>query len=373
MEKIKLSPLELDPSCPIRRTMPRPANMRQPDYEDEFDFLTIFYDCFRSVDQTWCILLGPPFLNLESIVLPALPTLFRCHPSSDVLVRHLDACAELWLRTVESSIELPPGVFRQDKIIIQPNQCDLFNGRRVLITKSKDNDLRWIYDWVHFFARKHGSDAVLLYDNASTKYEISEIHATISSIPGIEVAVVVPWPYKFGPIGSKSFFPGQQGARGKVIEFGEWDSTFCQYGILQHARHRFLSLAEAVVNADVDELILTKNSASVFELVSRSYTGYLQYLGHWIETATETNSKSCRHFDFVYSKAQADVTRPKWTDCAKSVPVKRAVACPSVSRMQPDALSARCQLDIFARSPRGGNIHAANWSGRSASTSETMS
>ena len=311
--------------------MPRPANLRQPDYEDKFDFLTIFYDCFESVNSRWSIFLGPPFLNLEPTVLTALPNAFGCRSSSDVLLRHARPCAQLWLRTVQSRADLPLRVFRQSEITIQPNHCDLFRDRNVLLTKSKDNDLRWIHDWVHFFARKHGSDAVLFYDNASTKYEISEIYETISSIPGVEVVVVVEWPYKFGPVGSESF-NGPQGL--------PWNSTYSQLGILEHARHRFLALADTVVNADVDELVLTKNSVSIFELVRRSLTGYLEYSGHWIESVTETTNKEHRHFDFVYRSATpAELAKPKWTIAPRRSPPQSQWLVHQVSGMQPDALS----------------------------------
>src|SRR5271170_4495482 len=141
MEAINLSPLELDPSNQIRRTMPRPQHLRQPDYEDKYDFLTVFYDCFESVDASWRIFVGPPLLNLEQFVLPALPAAFRCRSSANVSSRHLVASNQLWLRTAESQAALPPGLFRQDHISTQPNQCDLFRGRKVLLTKSKDNDL----------------------------------------------------------------------------------------------------------------------------------------------------------------------------------------------------------------------------------------
>jgi hypothetical protein len=339
VEKIKLSPLELDPSGPIRRTMPRPANLRQPDYADHFDFLTVFYDCFASVDAGWCILLGPAFMNLEQIVLPTIPTVFRCDSPSEVVLHHSKPCAQLWLRTTANRAELPPSVFRQNEIAIQPNECHLFRDRKVLITKSKDNDLCWIRDWVHFFARKHGTDAVLFYDNASTKYEIPKIHETISSIPGIEVAAVVDWPYKFGPVGSESFH-GPQGL--------PWDSTYSQLGILEHARHRFLALAEAVVNADVDELVLTKSNASVFELLSRSHTGYLEYPGHWIESATESTRADRRHFDFVYrSAAPVELAKPKWTMAPRRCPPHSQWLVHAVRGMQSDALASEVSYRHF--------------------------
>ena len=51
MKNISLSHLELHPANPIRRTMPRPPHLRQPDYEQKFDFKTVFYDCFRSAGR----------------------------------------------------------------------------------------------------------------------------------------------------------------------------------------------------------------------------------------------------------------------------------------------------------------------------------
>ena len=143
--------------------------------------------------------------------------------------------------------------------------------------------------------------------------------------------MVVRWPYQFGPVGSESFH-GPQGL--------PWDSNYSQFGILEHARHRFLSLAEAVVNADVDELVLTKDNSSVFELVRRSDTGYLEYPGYWIESATESTSKDRRHFDFAHrSVAPAELAAPKWTLMPSRCSLQSLWFVHEVSGMQSDALS----------------------------------
>jgi hypothetical protein len=329
MDKIQLSSLELDPSSPFRRAMPRPAHLRQSTYEDEFDFRTIFYDCFASADGTWRIFLGPPLLNLEPIVLPTVPNTFRCRSSSDVLLKDNVWTSQLWLRTGKNQADLSPGTFRQSELTIQPNHFDLFRDRRVLLTLSKDNDLQWIRDWVLFFARKHGADAVLFYDNASTKYEISTIQETISSIHGIQATAVVHWPFKYGP----------QGWSGSPAL--PWDSNFSQYGVLEHARHRFLSLAEAVVNADVDELVITRDGTSVFDLVNKSCTGYLQYGGHWIEGAKDSSdANGYRHSDFVYRFAvPTEITSKKWAIAPRWCPPYSFWRVHEVSGMQPDMSS----------------------------------
>jgi hypothetical protein len=349
---INLSPLELHPAKPIRRAMPRPPHLRQPDYEENFDFMTVFYDCFRSVDASWCVLIGPPLINLEPVVIPALPKLFRCQSTLDVrLISHVpgksgrNPSTQLWLRTTQSRVALLSDAFRQSEIAVQPNHCDLFMDRKVLLTQSKNNELYWIGDWVRFFARSHGCDAVLFYDNGSTKYELSEIYETISSTPGIKVAVVVRWPYRRGPGGSE-----MRGLGGSERVDGPptpWDSTYSQPGILEHARYRFLARAQAVVNADVDELVLTKDKVSLFELLSGSSTGYLRYPGYWIEGATTSAGRYPRHSDFCYRSTNVVESPPKWT-VAPGRCSPRATWLPHrITGMDCDALSSLVSFRHF--------------------------
>ena len=345
MKNISLTHLELHPGNPIRRTMPRLPHLRQPDYEQKFDFKTVFYDCFRSVDASWCVLLGPPLINLEPVVIPDLPNLLRCQSSLDVrLISHMpgksreNPSTQLWLRTTKSRADLPNDVFRQSEIVVQPNHCDIFLDRKVLLTLSKNNELSWIGDWVHFFARRHGCDAVLFYDNASTKYEISAIHETISSIPGIEVVIVVNWPYMYGPQGSD-----RDAGPPKL----PWDSAYSQPGVLEHARHRFLRLARAVVNADVDELVITTDKVSLFELTCCSKTGYLKYPGYWIESATKSTGKFPRHFDFVYRSADLVKSPSKWTVAPRRCPTHATWLPHRISGMECDALSSLVSFRHF--------------------------
>ncbi len=312
MKLIELSPLELDPRHSVRREMPRPPDLRAADYEEKFDDLTIFYDCFRSADGADWVFVGPPLFNLQPVVASVLKRLVHPAPSIDEDLSSLTRgdnrlnLSLLWLRTSASNIDLSGAVFRQRRLSVQPNHADLFHGRRVLLTQSKNNELAWIHDWAYFFARHHGCNAVLVYDNASTKYDTLAVHDAIASVPGIEVAVVVHWPFKYGPTGSERDL-GLQGI--------PWDSNFLQLGMLEHARHRFLSSAEAVANADIDELVLTSDKNSVFDLAGRSKSGYLQYRGFWIESATNSVKKGVRrHVDFYYrSKAPSDSLLWKWT------------------------------------------------------------
>ena len=85
-------------------------------------------------------------------------------------------------------------------------------------------------------------------------------------MPGVAAAAVVDWPYPYG-----------------VPDGRRWDSDYCQYGVLEHARHRFLAEAQAVVNSDIDEFPVTVGGQALFDIVLHSGTGYLNYGGQWVE------------------------------------------------------------------------------------------
>src|SRR5262245_12444661 len=128
MMRIELSPLELDSSAPLRRTIPRSPEHRQPGYEIDFDFLTVFYDCFASVDDCWFVCVGPPLYDLEGIIFPALDSALFGNAMSQALVERLDRHVRLRFPAVKNPIKLPCGIFRQEKIPFQPNFCELFKG-----------------------------------------------------------------------------------------------------------------------------------------------------------------------------------------------------------------------------------------------------
>ena len=352
MKNIALSPLELKPKANIRRTMPRAPELRPANYEEEFDSLTVFYDCFVSADGAWRVLLGPPLLNLESGVLSSFPGLFGCESSTQVRLISPPPTAmhnlssQLWLKSTQDSVDVDATSFHQGHIVVQPNESQLFSGRKVLLTLSKDNEIRWIRDWVTFFARRHEYDAVLFYDNASSSYDASDIYDAVSSIPGIEATAVVHWPYKYGPQGTDAFHDRLREGSGPPPL--PWDSTYCQPGMLEHARHRFLSSAEAVINADIDELVLTKDSEPLFDLVRRSGTGYLSYPGHWVESATATGAENHRHFDFCHrAKEPASGFMWKWVVTPRRCPTEAKWLPHKVSRMKADPLSSSVSYRHF--------------------------
>jgi SAM-dependent methyltransferase len=181
----------------------------------------------------------------------------------------------------------------------------LYAGKRVLYTLSKDNDLRWIIDWIRFHVRNHGANAVLLYDNASTKYSGEELERSLrQAFPQLEVNVVQ-WPYKYGPQG--------------LSRDSGWDSDFCQAGAFHDARFRFLDRASSVLNCDIDELVVSSNGGSIFEATEKARNGCLVFGGHWLSNAIDErrdklNSWSdVRHSYFKYAeRSTSDPCPNKW-------------------------------------------------------------
>jgi hypothetical protein len=98
----------------------------------------------------------------------------------------------------------------------------------------------------------------------------------------------VPWPFKYGP----------QGHNAKLY----WDSDYCQHGSFEHARRKYLQNAKSVINADIDELVLSHSGESVCAAAERSWTGIVRYYGRWIvggsETATTEPVPRNRHKEF---------------------------------------------------------------------------
>ena len=163
---------------------------------------------------------------------------------------------------------------------------------------SKDNKLTWIVDWMRFYSRAHNVDAVILYDNGSTDYSVQDLGAAMEQVPEIRVSVIVKWPFKYGPQG------GPDGL--------DWDSDFCQYGALEHAKWRFLRYAAGVISSDIDELVITPPGRSVFSYARHTQRGVIRYGGTWIESIPcDTRSKSS-YSQFGFTNSDGPICPDKW-------------------------------------------------------------
>ncbi|RJY09899.1 hypothetical protein [Aurantiacibacter aquimixticola] len=301
----------------IVRDAPRPPELRSALYAERFDWKTLFYDVYRCGRHV--VLQGPPFLNL-------LGELRQSDFFNEALGGWLPAAhhygrkkrGEIWLRSDATRIAFDSPLGRFD-LGVQPSHHDRFAGKRMLLTLSKDNEVRWIVDWARFHRRLHGADALLFYDNGSSLYEPGELQARLSeALPAMDV-LVLSWPYPYGP---------QAGPNWAVdgVE-PDWDSDFCQVGVLQHARFRFLQKARSVMHNDVDELVIAHRGRSVFTAAEASRTGMVKFDGRWISVHAENgvDPAHSRHADFRHDEgAQVENSPPKW--CLRPSAFSRSVS-----------------------------------------------
>lgn len=267
----QLSSVRLPAGGPLRRLPPRPAAEQQPGYADTFDFHTLFYDCFALNDGR-IRLIGPPPLNL-------LAEINAAHLQTGACKGNVGSLEQVTLQRTPRgmtldipaagddtvSLMLPSG--DEYNVVVQPSCHEVFSGRCVLMTMIKYDPLSWLRQWVEFYVKAHGVDAVLLYNNDAPDYSSADIVRALEGIKGLERLVIVEWSFPYGPGAGQS---------------GKWDSAFAQVGAMEQARWRFLQSAHCVINADVDELVFCSDeNTTLCDLVTSSGHRYLDYAARW--------------------------------------------------------------------------------------------
>jgi hypothetical protein len=254
----------------------RPVERRQANFDAQFDWHTVFYDCFR-VQGTQAMLIGPPLTRfagiLDSLKIRALPSGNDCryevhHIFTTAFAnRRTDNLCQILIEVAEGDTCLQLQTIAGSKLLdIRPSARQFFRGRRVLFTLSKNNHPSWICDWMRFHRDLHGADAVLLFDNGSTIYTAEALLEKMNQVSGYSSVCVVSWPYKYGPQG---------------VGRGTWDSAFSQDGAMEDARWRYLAEAYAVLNCDIDELSLSAEG-NIFDQAVASTAGYVKFSGRWV-------------------------------------------------------------------------------------------
>lgn len=241
-------------SIPERRT----AN-----FNDEYDFHTLFYDAFYVQRRDALCLICPPLLNLEKIFRSAQWRADGRRLRIAALYPH-KRFVEVWMRgAAKAPRELR---FTFDDVdaraAVSPGESELFAGLRCGVVKSRNNDLNWIRDWAEYHVKVHGLEGVLLFDHGSDRYGVEDVEATLLSVPGVKRACVIPSPYPFGPTTDDN-------------------ALFLQVGELNIARLRFFARAAGVLVCDIDELVAPSPDGSVFETARKSFLGYALFHGSW--------------------------------------------------------------------------------------------
>lgn len=297
---IKPSPLILPASFGLRREPPRRPEDRQDDYLKKFDFSTVYYDVFEVNGVVTGI--GPPALNLRKYIDDSTV----CIDGTEATVRLVELDRT---QVTRFHADNPGGGLLSFDHAMGNISCEIgrdlssiFEGRSVITTKSKNNAISWICDWARFYVTNHKVTGVVLYDNGSTDYAAADVLNALRDVPGLQACAVVEWAYPWGS-------PGGVWAGNKGIP---WDSDYCQYGAMEHARNRLLRNARIVINHDIDELLVTDSGQTAEDILRETGAAGIEYKGRWIETVGTPVSGEPRFFDFrFYDKGRSACTK-KW-------------------------------------------------------------
>jgi hypothetical protein len=270
----------LSPDAPAGRVPRAKGRARPVAFAAAFDARTLFYDCFRHADGRRILLVGPPPYGIDyrSAAFTAGGETLRAryHASLSTMVTELlDAPADA--ATVRVTI-----AGETHELAVQPNSCAALTGRRLLFTVNRDNELGWIREWAEYHQRAHGTDAVIVVDNGSSRYDAAELRATLAAVPGIGDVAVPNWPYSFGPIDP-------------AVTGNPYWARFLQIGSMSVVLRRYGEAAFGLLDCDIDELAGTLSGRSIYDLAHESRGGLVVFRGTWVEAVGE----GTRHRDFT--------------------------------------------------------------------------
>lgn len=266
------------PANSHRRLLRHPGRKRPAAFRAAFDTRTLFYDCFWHADGRRVILVGPPLrqtLALFTAEPGGMLLSARTYASLSTMIIELSGAAE-FSTTVRARLG-----GEEFMLPIRPSSVSTLKDRKLLFSVNRDNDLAWIKEWATFHARVHGTDAVILFDNNSSRYTPDEVLATLSDIPELAFAAVPSWPYSFGPIDP-------------AVRNNPYWARFLQIATMSVVLRRYGEAAYGLLDCDIDELAGTLSGTSIYDLARRSPGGLVAFSGRWIEAT----GSGARHRDF---------------------------------------------------------------------------
>lgn len=319
MTQVSLSPFALPERLEFRRNPPPRAVVVDQSFWTAYDQRTLFYDVFFDHHRRVVRLFAPRLFNLVKLLdrwcpridgrpVHAVKVLSRAKFDEIVLY-----CPGL-ISARRLSFELGDEKF---EVEIGSLQASMFEQKNVICTLSKNNEIAWLRDWMGFHRRLHGADSLLIFDNDSTIYSTEELQQELSRVPGFTTVRVVSAKFLYGP---------QRG-----VSRGLGRSCFLQATLLNLARERFLSSARAVLSIDVDELVQSSSSQSVFDITARSPLGLVMFEGAWRYSVSQEWPS---HRDHIWMREKDE-------------------SCPSKYCYRPDSLLGRLTLDVHAISSVG--------------------
>lgn len=320
---VSLSPVAIDPRVNRARSPVLPAAARGPDFESRFDPLTLFYDCFWEASEESILVIGP---HIPGHLDPDQDIQFFCLGSgerldAEFLPARLHFHGDMYRIAPHSKTSgLRVACGNQHALVaIQPNLSSLLAGRRVLTNRCFNDPLEWLVDWAYFHAREFGFDAIVHYDNGSTAYTIEDVRRALIQVPGIEVAIVLSWPFPMEP--AHAAIPQTAHLFWQRQVKDRWADS----SRLEHQRRRFLAHAELVLVADVDELLMRRRSTGdIAELFADPSVAWVKLDSELVVNTLDPQPRLMRHRDLHWIWKNQSFKTPKY--------LVRPDRCPEESR-----------------------------------------
>ncbi|MDF1872108.1 hypothetical protein [Vannielia sp.] len=293
-EVMDLDPMVLPQAAGIRRRPVIPARKQPANFDERYDWWTLVYGAARRPGGL--VLVCPKLVNLRGVLKEGV---FRAGGAALRMgrLRRYRRHDELYLKgeVRGDRLEFSHGDMRLSCPVQGP--WEGFNGRRCLVTTSKNNEMDWIVDWVAHHVRHQGSEAVLLHDNLSTLYEPGEILERLRGVAGLKAARVVSVPCRYGPLGTRP-------PRGLA--------KFLQGGLLNLARQGALSEARSVLQCDIDEIAVSdEGRPGLHEAAETARLGFATAPAFWRSAAVPQGSYA-RHGDHDLAWTPERGTKEKW-------------------------------------------------------------
>lgn len=290
---VSTSPVILPDALPSAN--PFPTSYWPEQYVDDQNRTVVFFDVAHVAQQ---LVLAGPRLGSMATRLDAAGWLIDGKPYKPRLSDRMHT-QRSWIDVSAPSIQRltitwPDASASAD---VAPGRAPSFDNRRVLLAITNGFTINQIRDWVTFHVEQHRVDALLLYLTGSDRGIAEDLLARLKKVRGLEVAALIDWPYRrVAPVPS---------AAPKTIDPGD-------FSILEHARRRFLQTAAGVIHQNVDELPISLDGRSIFDLLATSPHAAMTYRGRAMTRAGASTSGPPRFSDYRYVDVHRDLARQRW-------------------------------------------------------------
>ncbi|NBO21160.1 MAG: hypothetical protein EBU97_04335, partial [Rhodobacteraceae bacterium] len=279
VQMVRLRGFGLAPDANLMRSLPERLDALGADVSAEFDAATVFYAGWQTTAENRIALYGPPLRNLKAQI---RQTRFLSG-SRTLSLRSVRDHYKFSKTTLAGSVERGEVQFANPafagSLPVQHSMMGrAFAGKNVIYTMSKNNDLRWIVDWLTWHHKRHGANAFVIVDNQSSAYSADDLADALRSVSGYDQGMVILAPFPFGP-------RRQAAASLQYLQLAMHNMIFEQ----------LLHRSRAVLFTDIDELVFANADLSIFDAACDSWLGVVGIAGRWMHQPLGTPARHGAH------------------------------------------------------------------------------